>query len=124
MSNLNHLNSLFSNQHGFSSKLSCETQLILFVQDLSDTLSEVGQIGLIVMDFSKAFDKIDHQQLLLKLHRIGINCSVVKWISSFLSNRFQLVVLDGVESDSSSLVWCSPRLCFWTLSIVYLYERL
>ena len=55
---------------------------------------------MIVMDFSKVFDKVDHQRLLRKLHRIGINSSVVKWISAFLSNRSQLVVLDGEESDS------------------------
>ena len=52
------------------------------------------------MDFSKAFNKVDYQRLLLKLHRIGINSSVVKWISAFLSNRSQLVVLDGEGSDS------------------------
>ena len=59
-------------------------QLIQFIHDLSDTLKECGQTDLIVMDFSKAFDKVDHQWLLPKLHRIGIISSVVKWISAFL----------------------------------------
>ena len=36
------------------------------------------------MDFSKAFDKVDHQRLLLKLHPLGINTTVIAWIKSFL----------------------------------------
>ena len=90
---------LHSNQHGFRKKLSCETQLVQFVQDISDTLNESGQTDIIVMDFSKAFDKVDHQRLLLKLHRFGINNDVITWIGSFLPNRTQRVVLEGEESD-------------------------
>ena len=52
-------------------KLCCETQLIQFVKDISDTLNESGQTDIIVMDFSKAFDKVDHKRLLPKLHRFG-----------------------------------------------------
>ena len=84
---------------GFVVNSVCETQLIQFILDLSNTLSEGGQVDVIVMDFSKAFDKVYHQRLLLKLHRISINSSFVKWISAFLSNQSQLVVLDGEESD-------------------------
>ena len=58
------------NKHGFRSKLSCETQLIQFVQDISDSLNGKGQTDVIGMDFSKAFD---HSRLLLKLRRFGIN---------------------------------------------------
>ena len=54
------------------------------------------------MDFSKAFDKVDHKRLLLKLHRFGINTDVITWIGSFLSNRTQRVVLEGEESDSDT----------------------
>ena len=58
---------LFHNQHGFRSRGGCETQLIQFTQDLYDTLNQGGQTDVIIMDFSKAFDKVDHQRLLLKL---------------------------------------------------------
>ena len=91
---------LHSNQHGFRRKLSCETMHIQFVQNISDTLNESGQTDIIVMDFSKAFDKVDHGRLLLKLHRFGINNDVIIWIKSILSNRTQRVVLDGEESES------------------------
>ena len=64
---------------------------------------------MIVMDFSKAFDKVDHQRLLLKLHRLGINSGVVTWNKSFLSNRSQSVVLDGEHSDSYPVLSGVPQ---------------
>ena len=75
------------------------------------------------MDFSKAFDKIDLQRLLLKLHRIGINSSVVKWISAFLSNRSQFIVLGGEESDSCSIqTGVPPRLCSSPVFFIYIND--
>ena len=51
-------------QHGFRSKHSCETQLISFTQEIFDNLDNEKQTDLIVMDFSKAFDKVDHNLLI------------------------------------------------------------
>ena len=100
-----------ANQHGFRSRVSCETQLIQFTQDLYNTLNDKGQTDVIVMDFSKAFDKVDNQRLLLKLHRLGINNGeqVINWIQSFLSNRTQSVVLDGEHSDSCPVLSGVPQ---------------
>ena len=58
----------------------------------------------IVMDFSKEFDKVDHQRFLLKLHRLGINTWMITWIQSFLSGRTQHVVLDGETSDACPIL--------------------
>ena len=109
MSHLDKHKLLQPNQHGFRSKLSCETQLIHFVQDISDSLNEKGQTDVIVMDFSKAFDKVDHSRLLLKLRRFGINSEVIRWIGSFLSSRTQRVVLEGEESDSCPVMSGVPQ---------------
>ena len=75
-------NLLFHNQNGFRSRVSCETQLIQFTQDLQDTLNQGGQTDVKVMDFSKALIKDDHQRLLRKLHRLSINTTVNAWINS------------------------------------------
>ena len=109
MSHLDKHKLLQPNQHGFRSKLSCETQLIQFVQDISDSLNEKGQTDVIVMDFSKAFDKVDHSRLLLKLRRFGINTEVIRWIGSFLSSRTQRVVLEGEVSDSCPVMSGVPQ---------------
>ena len=109
MSYLDQNNLLFHNQHGFRSRVSCKTQLIQFSQDLYDTFNLGGQTDVIVMDFSKAFDKVDHQRLLLKLHRLVINTTVIAWIKSFLSDRSQSVVLDGEQSGSCPVLSGVPQ---------------
>ena len=89
--------------------LSCETQISQIVQDISDTLNESCQTNIIVMDFSNAFDKVDHKRLLLKLHRFGINNDVITCIGSFISNRTQRVVLEGEESDTYPVMSGVPQ---------------
>ena len=53
---------------------------------------------MIYLDFSKAFDKVDHQLLIKKLQRYGVSGKLLKWIESFLSNRMQKVAVDGCLS--------------------------
>ena len=55
---------------------------------------------LILLDFSKAFDKVNHSKLIWKLHQYGIRSHVLHWIQAFLGNRSQSVVVGGEESDS------------------------
>ena len=57
------------------------------------------QTDVIIMDFAKAFDKVPHRRLLCKLDCYVIRGSTPKWISSWLSERSQKVVLDDQASD-------------------------
>ena len=59
-------------QHGFRKGRSCETQLALTVNDLAKILDGRGQADVIIMDFSKAFNLVPHQRLLLKLQQAGV----------------------------------------------------
>ena len=52
------------------------------------------------MDFSKAFDKVGHERLLKKLNFYGVRGKNLQWIASFLHNRSQRVVLDGLQSTA------------------------
>ncbi len=54
---------------------------------------------MVLMDFSKAFDKVPHRRLLTKLHHYGIRGQVLKWIEVFLTTRHQRVLVDGEASD-------------------------
>ena len=85
-------------QHEFRSKLSCETQLISFIDDVSKSLEKGQQTDVLIMDFSKAFDKVDLDLLCHKLRRYGISGRVNKWITYFLKDSSQTVVVDGESS--------------------------
>ena len=101
---INHLerNDLLSDiQHGFRTKRSCESQLITTCHDFISCLNCKEQTDAILLDFSKAFDKVDHHSLLAKIERCGISETICKWIESFLTNRTQKVLLEGKESKPS-----------------------
>ena len=57
----------------------------------------------ILLDFSKAFDKVPHERLLHKLDFYGIRNNNLLWIKDFLSNRQQQVLLNGVQSSKLSV---------------------
>ena len=63
--NSNHL--LYTKQHGFRSKLSGETQLIEYTSNVLKTVQDKKHCDTLVMDFSKAFDKVSHSRLIYKL---------------------------------------------------------
>ena len=83
MNHLSQNNLLSDNQHGFRTRRSCETQLITTVQELAKNMSSGKQIDAILLDFSKAFDKVPHKRLLMKLDHYGIRGTTLKWIQDF-----------------------------------------
>ena len=100
---------LTDKQHGFRSKHSTESQLILTVQDLAFSLENKKQVDLIIMDFSKAFDVVPHNRLLNKLKRYGIQSKTHSWISSFLKHRVQRVVVGGEHSTWADVLSGVPQ---------------
>ena len=96
-------NILYDLQHGFRSRVSCETQLIQFTNDLVTNMQSGAQTDVIVMDFSKAFDKVSHTKLVDKLHHYGIQGKTNSWVKAFLTDRSQRVLIEG-EASSEVLV--------------------
>jgi len=101
MGHLDQHNILSDQQHGFRKKRSCESQLILTVQDLASAMDDGEQVDAVLLDFSKAFDKVPHQRLIRKLEHYGIKGPVQQWITSFLSGRSQRVLVEGQMSPSA-----------------------
>ena len=58
-----------------------------------------SQIDIAVLDFSKTFGTVPHDGLLGKLKHYGIDDNIWTWISHFLKQRTQRVVVDGIQSD-------------------------
>ena len=79
---------------------SCETQLVSLIEDLACKTNQGKQTNLILLDFSKAFDKVNHSKLIIKLHFYGIRSTTLRWIQASLGNYWQKVVVEGEESDS------------------------
>ena len=94
-------NILMDSQHGFRRRRSCETQLILTIDDLARGMNHKQQIDAKLLDFSKAFDRVPHQRLLLKLKHYGVRGNILSWIGDFLSARTQEVIIEGSKSSPS-----------------------
>jgi len=92
----NHI--LNGNQHAFRRGLSCESQLVMTMQDLTRNYENKATTDIAVLDFSKAFDVVPHKKLIQKLDYYGVRGKVQNWIKSFLSDRLQRVVVNGETS--------------------------
>ena len=59
-------------QHGFRSKRSCLTNLLIFMEEVAEQLDNGEAIDVLYLDFQKAFDKVPHVRLLAKLKEVGV----------------------------------------------------
>ena len=81
-------NSLLSpSQFGFTSGKSVELQLLSCLHTWTSEINDNKFIDIIYFDFKKAFDKVSHRKLLVKIKDIGISGNIYNWIESFLTNR-------------------------------------
>jgi len=102
-------NLLHPRQHGFRARRSCETQLIEFTHDLFNGVHDGNQVDVVIMDFAKAFDRVPHDRLLLKLDSYGVRGRTLEWIKAFLKDRTQQVVVDGAKSSEGSVTSGVPQ---------------
>ena len=99
---INHLeqNGLIrDSQHRFRAGRSCLTNLLYFMEIVTKQVDKGLPVDVVYLDFSKAFDKVPHNRLINKIKAHGIGSFVANWIESWLSNRYQRVVLNGYISD-------------------------
>jgi len=93
-------NKLINNsQHGFRRGRSCLTNLLIFLDKVTRQVDEGNNLDVIYLDFAKAFDRVPHHRLLLKMRAIGINGRLLVWITSWLENRKQRVEIRGSYSS-------------------------
>lgn len=90
---------LTSFQHGFRKGYSTVTQLVTVTHEFAKALDNNVQVDTIFLDLSKAFDKVPHDKLIQKLKNINLPESLVAWVSRYLMNREQYVLIDGHASS-------------------------
>ena len=109
MNQLERYNILDDCQHGFRAKRSCETQILTLYHELAASLDKKIQTDMIILDFSKAFNRVPHQRLLKRVHHYGIRGTTYQWISSFLNSRTQQVLVEGQSSEKVPIVSGVPQ---------------
>ncbi|CAB3381918.1 Hypothetical predicted protein [Cloeon dipterum] len=89
-----------ANQHGFRARRSCTTLLTGLLDTWLATLDEKSgaHVHAILLDFSKAFDRVPFARLLSKLQHYGVSGDVLRWVECFLTGRTQSVKFGGVCS--------------------------
>ena len=92
-------NILNPNQYGFRKNRSTADAIVDMTQYIYDNLDQGETVISFFLDFSKAFDTVDHDILLYKLHLYGIRDIALNWFHSYLSGRLQYVSLDDFNSQ-------------------------
>ena len=100
---------LDDSQYGFRPKRSVIDQLILTYDYISYWYDLGMVVDLLLFDFAKAFDRVNHRVLLDKLYSIGIRGALLEWIRSFLCGRLMQVSIDGVLSSSKPVLSGVPQ---------------
>lgn len=85
-------------QHGFRKFFSFETQSLIFTNYLHVSLDSGLITNCLFLGSSKAFDKVSHSLLLLKLAQLNIDPNMLNWIRAFLSNRTQFTSANTHDS--------------------------
>ena len=89
---------LNSAQHGFRAKHSCLTQLLETIHAWAQGLNKGSSTHVVFIDFRKAFDKVPHQRLLLKLDHIGVRGKLLESMNSI-----------GIPSRGGGHFWPAVR---------------
>jgi hypothetical protein len=93
-------NSLACVQHGFRKAHSCTTNLLAAMDAWTEAVDASLPVDIIYLDFSKAFDRVDHTILGQKLENHGFHSTLLAWLKQYLYNRSYQVRVNGVLSNA------------------------
>lgn len=100
---------IYKNQSGFRKQYSTETALAYIVDTLRFNLDKNHINGMVLVDYKKAFDMVDHVTLLSKLKANKLDRNTLLWFKSYINNRIQLVLFKG--QTSTVPYWVPYFLC-------------
>lgn len=100
---------IYNTQSGFRPNHSCETALIHMVEKWLKALDKGELVGVLLVDFRKAFDLVDHSVLLQKMEFYKLNQNSLKFFKSYLTNRQQSVFVNNTQSSHASVKYGVPQ---------------
>ena len=100
---------LSDSQWGFCSGKSTVQALLTATNDWLHMMESGIEAGAVFFDFTKAFDSVPHKALIEKLQAIGLDGFLVQWITDYLTNRKQCVVVGGATSEFVPVVSGVPQ---------------
>jgi hypothetical protein len=101
--------SLYDHQFGFRKRHSCEHALLMAHNTILHALDRKQIAMLLLIDFSKAFDMVDHKILISKLSHYGIRGIALKLFESYLDGRRQSVTINNEKSEDKPLIHGVPQ---------------
>ena len=100
---------LSDSQWGFRSGRSTVTALLSVTQEWLSTLEHGHELCAVFFDYRKAFDSVPHRPLLEKLESLGFDAHILHWVTDYLTNRSQKVVVNGQSSPSAPVISGVPQ---------------
>ena len=103
-------------QSAYKAGHSTETALLYIKNEVHLSLSRGESTALVLLDLSAAFDTIDHSTLLSCLQNwFGVGGCVLKWFTSYLTDRYQSIKIGSTLSDVCKLLFGIPKVPSWVL---------
>ena len=109
MEHLVNNNLLSPRQHGFISGRSTVTQLLSYLDSCIGDIVNGDVVDVVYLDFQKAFEPVPHVRLIKKLIAYGIGGELLAWITEYLEDRNQVVVVNGEKSCTGSVISGIPQ---------------
>ena len=100
---------LHPSQHGFRQRHSCTTNLTIALDDWTKAVDHGSGVDVVYFDFSKAFDRVCHSTLLLKLTYFDLGHGLVKWIQDYLQDRYMCVRVYNNRSHTKPVLSGVPQ---------------
>ena len=107
------------NQHGFVKGKSCLSNLLETMDSLMELIEEGIPVDLLFFDFKKAFDRVPHNRLILKLKCLGIDGKVLDIIKDFLMGRTFRVSVQGEFSSFKNILSGIPQGSVFGATVIY-----
>lgn len=106
---LDSFNFLSERQYGFKAKSNTTAATLDLTTKIKSNIDKKNIVLGIFIDLKKAFDTVSHKLLLQKLEHIGIKGSALKILTSYLTNRSQVVKIGDFQSDALPITCGVPQ---------------